>query len=112
MTGNMLVAGEVEGDLTCENTLSIGLTGRVRGTVQGRELCVSGLIEGDVHAEIVEIRASGKIQGTLQTHQLIIERGGVFSGASFTLSDAPQPPSLESLSPSIQRLTAGSDSTP
>jgi len=108
----MLVAGDVDGDLKCENTLSIGLTGRVLGTVQARELCVSGLIEGDVHAEIVEIRASGKIQGTLQTHQLIIDRGGVFSGASFTLSDVPQPPSLESLSPITQLLTAEPDSPP
>ncbi|WP_177434311.1 MULTISPECIES: polymer-forming cytoskeletal protein [unclassified Pseudomonas] len=82
VTGNILVAGFMEGKIACQNSISIGISGAVRGTVRGRELVVSGMMEGDVYAEVVEILAGGRIQGTIQAEQLIIERGGFFSGAS------------------------------
>ena len=80
--GNILVAGFMDGKVICQNSVSIGVSGAVRGTVKGRHLIVSGLMEGEVCAEIVEIMAGGKVQGTIQTDQLIIERGGFFLGAS------------------------------
>ncbi|TMU73953.1 hypothetical protein FGA82_22040 [Pseudomonas fluorescens] len=95
--GNILVAGFMDGTLISQNSVSIGVTGAVRGTVKGRHLTVSGLMEGEVWAEVVEILAGGKVQGTIQTDQLIIERGGFFLGASAAVTGAgvkpiPLPP--------------------
>ncbi|MDI2145878.1 polymer-forming cytoskeletal protein [Pseudomonas sp. ITA] len=80
--GNILVAGFMDGRVICQSSVSIGVTGAIRGSVKGRHLVVSGLMEGEVYAEMVEILAGGKVQGTIQTDQLIIERGGFFLGAS------------------------------
>lgn len=95
--GNILVAGFMDGTLISQNGVSIGVTGAVRGTVKGRHLTVSGLMEGEVWAEVVEILAGGKVQGTIQADQLIIERGGFFLGASAAVTGAgvkpiPLPP--------------------
>lgn len=95
--GNILVAGFMDGKIICQHSVSIGVSGAVRGTVKGRHLIVSGLMEGEVCAEVVEILAGGKVQGTIQTDQLIIERGGFFLGASAAVTGAgvkpiPLPP--------------------
>lgn len=108
--GNILVAGFMDGKVICQNTVSIGVNGAIRGTVKGRHLIVSGLMEGEVHAEMVEILAGGKVQGTIQTDQLIIERGGFFLGASAAVNGAGVKPIP--LSPDANRSVRALESKP
>lgn len=103
VAGNILVAGYVEGKIACQNSVSVGVAGAVRGTVRAREVVVSGMMDGDVCAEVVEILAGGRIQGTIQAEQLIIERGGFFSGASAAVAKAgdKSPVSLPEVSQAV-----------
>lgn len=85
VTGDILVAGRVEGTIICQGSISIGVSGVVCGTVHGCELVVSGRVEGDVNVNVVEILGGGRIDGNIQAEQLIIERSGIFSGTSSTI---------------------------
>lgn len=102
MNGDILIAGQVEGTINCQHNISIAVSGVLRGTIRSRELTVSGVVEGKVHAETVEILSGGRVKGDIQSEQLIIERGGIFSGASEAITssrDSHTPSQLESKPP-------------
>jgi cytoskeletal protein CcmA (bactofilin family) len=59
----------------------IGPTGRVKGEVECKNSEVSGLIEGKITVtQLLILKASSKINGTIVTDKLSIEPGALFTG--------------------------------
>ena len=88
---NLHLDGKMEGSLVSQGDVAIGRSGRFKGDVQAKRVLVSGLLDGKVDADRLEIVASGQVSGEIKVRELVIESGGQFIGASQVKKhDAPQ----------------------
>lgn len=81
------VDGLVEGVIETEFDISIGESGSVSGLIKAKDIVVSGVIEGKVVCEAIEILSTGKMMGELISSELNIEPGGKFIGESRELTE-------------------------
>ena len=79
---NLYVDGEFEGVIDSKKEVNVGKNGHIKGDVITQRLVVQGFIEGTVNAQRVEIKASGRVSGNIESSELIIEAKGVFEGSS------------------------------
>jgi cytoskeletal protein CcmA (bactofilin family) len=80
-TGDIRIDGNLNGNLNTRGKVVIGPSGRVKGEVVCKNLEVSGTIEGKVAIEnLLNLKASSKINGEIMTSRLSIEPGAKFTG--------------------------------
>ncbi|MCF6339724.1 MAG: polymer-forming cytoskeletal protein [Sulfurimonas sp.] len=93
---NLYVDGEFEGIIKSQKEVNIGKNGHINGDVHTKRLVVQGFIEGSLHAERVEIKANGRVKGTIEASELIIEAKGIFEGNSIVKGASPSPKPISS----------------
>jgi cytoskeletal protein CcmA (bactofilin family) len=72
---------EVGGELTVGGRLVIGEHGTVTANVRTVDAVVKGRYEGNMVATgNVEITATGRVNGNIETDSLVISQGGFFNG--------------------------------
>lgn len=71
-----------EGKIDSKNTVTVGKSGNVNGTINSHKLIVSGKFIGTCECEVVEILPQGCIDGEVSSKELVIEREGLFKGQS------------------------------
>lgn len=74
--------GVMKGNLISKNDLIVSTSGRFTGDVKAKRVLVSGILDGKVDADRLEIVASGQVSGEIKVRELVIESGGQFVGAS------------------------------
>jgi cytoskeletal protein CcmA (bactofilin family) len=80
-TGDVRIDGVLNGNMVTKGKVVIGPTGRVKGEVECKNSEVSGLIEGKITVtQLLILKASSKINGTIVTDKLSIEPGAIFTG--------------------------------
>lgn len=60
----------------------IGRSGIVKGAVNANALVVAGKFIGDSVTNFLELKTQGRIEGTITTNELVVERKGMFIGES------------------------------
>lgn len=60
----------------------IGRSGIVKGAINANALVVAGKFIGDSVSNFLELKAQGRIEGTITTNELVVERKGMFIGES------------------------------
>ncbi len=93
---NLYVDGEFEGIINSKNDINIGRNGHIKGEVITQRLVVQGFIEGNVNAQRIEIKANGKVSGTIEYEELVIEAKGILEGKS-TLKNSQKPPQVKKI---------------
>jgi cytoskeletal protein CcmA (bactofilin family) len=79
--GTVRVEGQVEGEISAQDTLIIGDTAVVNAQMTANSVIIKGKVTGDITArKRVEIRAPGKLFGNITTPSLVIHEGVVFEG--------------------------------
>jgi cytoskeletal protein CcmA (bactofilin family) len=79
--GDIRIDGSLTGNLNTKGKVVIGPTGRVNGEVICKNSEVSGVIEGKIIVgQLLNLKASSRIQGDIVTAKLAIEPGARFSG--------------------------------
>jgi len=79
--GAARIEGQVDGEITAQDTLTIGESALVNAQIVGNAVVVHGRVTGDVTArKRLEIRAPGRLVGNINTPSLIIHEGVVFEG--------------------------------
>ena len=79
--GAAKIDGNVEGEIRCNGTLTIGEGAEIRAKIAGHAVVIRGRVEGNVTAkEKVELWAPAKLHGNITTPRLIITEGVVFDG--------------------------------
>ena len=94
LTCNLYVDGDFEGVIHSKKEVNIGKNGHINGDVHTKRLVVQGFVEGSLHAERVEIKAAGRVKGTIEAAELVIEAKGIFEGNSIVKGAAPTPKPL------------------
>lgn len=65
--------GYLEGNLFSSSFVLIGKKGRIRGNIDAQEVYVSGLVEGDIRSQKLEILAGGKVKGQIRSKNVRVE---------------------------------------
>lgn len=73
--------GAFRGEVTSSDTLIIGESGDMQAEICVGALILSGRLRGNVKAALkVELRAPARLDGDIETPQLVIEEGVIFNG--------------------------------
>jgi cytoskeletal protein CcmA (bactofilin family) len=82
---------EVRGDLNVGGTLVIGESGRVSADVITVNAVILGTYTGSMKASgSIEIASTGRVNGTLASNELVIAKGGVFTGSVSRTDEAQE----------------------
>jgi cytoskeletal protein CcmA (bactofilin family) len=77
----LLIEGEVEGEVRVESAIMIGTEGVVRGPVSAQVVRVGGRVVGNVTAtDRVEVAPSGSLEGDIAAPRVVIAEGAFFKG--------------------------------
>ena len=80
-SGGVRVEGAFEGDITLRGMLVVGETGRVTcDHVRANVVIVAGKLNGNITAEKVEIRSTGRIWGDVTTAAFATDEGAFLRG--------------------------------
>lgn len=77
--------------------VSIGRSGRFKGDITAKRVLISGIVDGKVDADRLEIVASGQVTGEIKVREFVIESGGQFVGASQVKKHDPKPAPLRAV---------------
>lgn len=81
LAGPTRIEGEVEGEVTAGDLLTVGETGVVRASIAGTTVIVHGQVQGDVTASVrLELHGTGKIHGSITAPTVVVHEGAVFHG--------------------------------
>jgi cytoskeletal protein CcmA (bactofilin family) len=80
--GDLVIEGQVEGQIALKNHLTIENSGKVQADIRVEELTVNGEASGNIDAgSRVAINASAKVSGDIKAPRFVIEDGAVFNGS-------------------------------
>jgi cytoskeletal protein CcmA (bactofilin family) len=80
-SGGVRIEGVFEGDIALRGLLVVGETGRVTcEQVLAKAVVVAGAVRGDITAEKVEIRSTGRVWGDVVTSTFTTEEGAFLRG--------------------------------
>ncbi|ELI5411525.1 polymer-forming cytoskeletal protein [Vibrio parahaemolyticus] len=81
------IDGIVDGQLNVEGTLVVAESGRVTGDVYAKQLIINGILDGNCHAEHIQVLTKGRVSGKIWSNNLSIEPGGKFFGEAAELPE-------------------------
>jgi len=80
---DVIIDGQLDGNVTATGDVTIGVNARVKGNVRGLNVIVLGHLKGDVVTTgEASIRETGQIEGDVTSSGLAINSGGIFVGRS------------------------------
>ena len=80
-SGGVRIEGAFEGDIALRGLLVVGETGRVTcENLRANVVIVAGAVRGDITAEKVEIRRTGRVWGDVVTAAFATEEGAFLRG--------------------------------
>jgi len=87
-SGDIQINGQFKGSLATSGDIIIGELAEVKADIEAGNAYVAGEVDGDIHTtERLEILATGRVNGNVKSHSLVIEPGGILKGKS-TMSEA------------------------
>ena len=80
-SGGVRIEGAYEGKITLRGTLVVGETGRVTcENIRANTVIVAGAVRGNITAQKLEIRATGRVWGDVVTTAFVTEEGSFLRG--------------------------------
>ena len=79
---NLLIEGEIIGNVSCSGKVMIGTSGKIKGNLVCVNAEVDGAMDGELTIEnLLVLHSTARIKGDIQTLKLTIEEGAYFEGA-------------------------------
>lgn len=79
--GPAQIEGQVDGEISAKDTLTIGEGAVVTAQIKASSVIVAGKLSGEIIAsERIEIRPSARVSGNLIAPKLVVHEGAVFEG--------------------------------
>lgn len=87
--GSLLIAGHIQGDVHGES-VTVGETGSVDGTIVARTITVQGQVNGALKGSAVILNATSRVDGDIVKQSLTIAEGAQFDGSVRRAKDASE----------------------
>jgi cytoskeletal protein CcmA (bactofilin family) len=79
----LLIDGEVEGEINSTGTLTIGEHAQIRGEVRAKSVQVRGAVNGNIFAsERCQLQAGCTLRGDIQAPRLVVDENASFIGSA------------------------------
>ena len=79
---NLLIEGEIIGNVSCSGKVMIGTSGKIKGNLVCVNAEIDGAMDGELTIEnLLVLHSAARIKGDIQTMKLTIEEGAYFEGA-------------------------------
>ncbi len=80
-TSDLVIDGELEGQVRLDSNVTIGADGRVQGDIVARSVRIGGRVVGNVQGhEKVEILPTGRLEGDVAAPRVVLAEGAFFKG--------------------------------
>ncbi len=80
-TGDLAIAGRIEGEVACSGELTVDTSGLVGASISARRIVVRGAVKGDLIAEeSIVLEAGARVVGDLRAPRIAIAPGGLVRG--------------------------------
>jgi len=90
--GGVRVEGKFDGTIETDGNIIVGKAARVGADLTGRDILVSGQVTGSIRTEgQLAILSGGQVVGDVDVGSILIEEGGVLSGACNNRSATRKP---------------------
>ncbi len=83
------IDGKVRGDIDIQKSVLLGERGIIEGNVKSKDVVIYGQVTGNIAADNMLLKNTGKVEGDIDTHTIEIELGGICNGR---LSMKPKQP--------------------
>ena len=97
--GSVHIDGKFKGEIVTTDELNVGQSAKVSAEISVGSILVHGEINGNIKAKtLVELEASARVFGTIETPALIVKKGAIFEGTTrmgakvTPITDAPKAP--------------------
>ncbi len=81
--GQVHIEGKFNGQINTRDTLIVGQSAKVTAEISAGTVVIHGSVEGNIKASVlIEIHASGRVKGNLESPALSIQKGATFEGTS------------------------------
>lgn len=91
--GDLLLEGQLTGNIDIDGLLFIGKKGNFKGEAQVANMVIEGRVEGQIRANAkIEIRSSGTVLGNIVCQKIAIAEGAFFDGKIKTNKGKPLAP--------------------
>lgn len=98
-SGDLEVAGRIEGDVTCTGEVVVESSGMLASDVNARRIVVRGAVKGDLVAEeAISIEAGARVLGDVRAPRIAIAEGGLVRGYVQTGAGGAAKPRAQSAS--------------
>ena len=79
----LVIDGEVDGEIESGGRLTIGKHGRIRGEIRSQSVIVQGTVDGNITAsERCELQAGCTLRGDIEAPRLIVDEDATFLGSA------------------------------
>ena len=79
----LVIDGEVEGNIDSTGTLTVGEHASIRGQIKSKSVKVRGRVEGDIVAtERCELQAGCTLEGDIEAPRLVVDENATFLGSA------------------------------
>ena len=78
---NLIVDGQIEGNIRLEGDLSLHADGRIIGNVEADNILINGTVKGNINARThLKLSKTARVQGDLTAPAILIEDGALIRG--------------------------------
>ncbi len=77
------IDGKLNGELNSTDTITVGSSGKVTGTLVGESIVIGGQVEGTLKSTgLITLESGSRFKGDLEASRLVIIDGAMFNGRS------------------------------
>lgn len=104
-TGDIIIHGKVEGEVSSENSVIISEGAYVKGPISAEVAVITGMVKGSVQAkQKITIHTGGQVDGSISAPELVIESGARFNGKSTMALEKDPEPEAGELSEELEEI--------
>ena len=89
-TESLRIDGQLRGEVSCDQTLTVGETGSVHAAIEGDTVVIAGEVQGDINARRkITLEKTARVTGDLCTPGIVIQEGAKLEGRILIGGGAP-----------------------
>lgn len=95
--GNIRVDGQIKGDISCQNNVTVGEEGQVNGQINANAITIGGNVVGSVNAkDKLALESKGYLKGDVFAKVLVVEAGAKIDG-NIKMGDVKPAPEIKEI---------------